>query len=201
MKYILSLLVISSLLLASCGTQEKIEPTTSSQIDEIPMVEEVVMPEETGMNMEDDIESIEEVSSTDIVDIAISSADHTTLVAAIQAWWLVDTLKSEWPFTVFAPTNDAFAALPEWTVETLLESDNLAQLQWILTYHVVPGKVMASDLSDGLVATTVQWDDITFTYENDSWFVNWVAISVANLEGTNGVVHVVDGVLLPPTDS
>jgi hypothetical protein len=85
MKYILSLLVISSLLLASCGTQEKIEPTTSSQIDEIPMVEEVVMPEETGMNMEDDIESIEEVSSTDIVDIAISSADHTTLVAAIQA--------------------------------------------------------------------------------------------------------------------
>jgi uncharacterized surface protein with fasciclin (FAS1) repeats len=60
---------------------------------------------------------------------------------------------------------------------------------------------MASDLSDGLVATTVQWDDITFTYENDSWFVNWVAISVANLEGTNGVVHVVDGVLLPPTDS
>lgn len=198
MKYTLSLLVLSSLLLTSCGTQEKIEPTTSAQVDESWITEEVITPE---IIMEDDIESMDEVSAVDIVDIAISSAEHTTLVAAVQAWWLVETLKSDGPYTVFAPTNNAFAALPEWTVETLLEPDNLAQLQGILLYHVIPGKIMAEDLSDGLVATTVQWDEITFTYEDDSWFVNWVAISVANLEASNWVVHVVDRVLLPPTDS
>lgn len=202
MKYTISALIISTLLLVSCGT-EVVDTNENTSIETPVVVEEM----ETSMDdidseMTDEVIATEDTpAAVDIVDIAISSADHTTLVAAVQAWGLVETLKSEGPFTVFAPTNAAFDALPAGTVESLLETDNLAQLQWILTYHVIPSKVMAEDLTDGLVAATVQWDELTFTYDNEAWYVNGVAISAANLEGSNGVVHVVDGVLLPPTDS
>ena len=101
----------------------------------------------------------------DIVDIAAGNEAFSTLVAAVQAADLVETLKGEGPFTVFAPTNDAFAALPEGTVETLLMPENKDQLTAILTYHVVPGKVMSGDLSDGMMATTVQGTDVTIGTE------------------------------------
>jgi Secreted and surface protein containing fasciclin-like repeats len=99
----------------------------------------------------------------DIVDIAAGDENFATLVAAVQAAELVETLKGDGPFTVFAPTNDAFAALPEGTVETLLKPENKDQLTAILTYHVVAGKVMSSDLSEGLEAETVNGQKITIT--------------------------------------
>merc|ERR1711879_114855 len=101
----------------------------------------------------------------DIVDTAIEAGSFTTLVAAVQAAGLVDTLKGEGPFTVFAPTDEAFAALPEGTVEDLLKPENKDQLTAILTYHVVPGKVMSSDLSDDMMAATVQGGEVTIKTE------------------------------------
>ena len=102
----------------------------------------------------------------DIVDTAVEAGSFSTLVAAVEAAGLVDTLKGDGPFTVFAPTDEAFAALPEGTVETLLKPENLDQLTAILTYHVVPGKVMSGDLSDDMMATTVQGSDIMIDLDN-----------------------------------
>ncbi|MEX1309813.1 MAG: fasciclin domain-containing protein, partial [Candidatus Sulfomarinibacteraceae bacterium] len=99
--------------------------------------------------------------SKDLVDTAVEAGSFTTLVAAVEAAGLVETLKGDGPFTVFAPTDEAFAALPEGTVETLLQPENRDQLVAILTYHVVPGKVMSTDLSDGMTAATVEGSDIT----------------------------------------
>src|SRR6056297_2022832 len=102
----------------------------------------------------------------DIVDTAVEAGSFETLVAAVQAAGLVDTLKGDGPFTVFAPTDEAFAALPAGTVEELLKPENKDQLVAILTYHVVPGKVMSTDLSDDMAATTVQGSDIMIDLDN-----------------------------------
>ena len=132
----------------------------------------------------------------DIVDTAVSAGSFETLVAAVQAAGLVDTLKGDGPFTVFAPTDEAFAALPEGTVENLLKPENKDQLAAILTYHVVPGKVMSGDLSDDMTATTVQGSDITIDLDNGVKVEEATVVS-ADIETTNGVVHVIDKVLLP----
>lgn len=132
----------------------------------------------------------------DIVDIAAGNEAFSTLVAAVQAADLVETLKGEGPFTVFAPTNDAFAALPEGTVEMLLEPENKDQLTAILTYHVVPGKVMSGDLSDGMMATTVQGSDVTIGTE-DGVTVDGANVVEADIEASNGVIHVIDAVIMP----
>jgi uncharacterized surface protein with fasciclin (FAS1) repeats len=134
--------------------------------------------------------------SKDIVDTAIGAGTFNTLVAAVQAAGLVDTLKGEGPFTVFAPTDDAFAALPEGTVETLLLPENKDQLVSILTYHVVPGKVMSTDLTDGMMATTVQGGDLMIDL-SDGAKVNGANVSAADIETSNGVIHVIDAVILP----
>ena len=134
----------------------------------------------------------------DIVDTAVAAGDFTTLVAAVQAAGLVDALKGEGPFTVFAPTDAAFAALPAGTVETLLE-DPTGDLTQILLYHVVSGKVMAGDLSEGLAAATLQGKELAFTLA-DGAKVNGVNIVVTDIETSNGVIHVIDSVLLPPAD-
>jgi uncharacterized surface protein with fasciclin (FAS1) repeats len=131
----------------------------------------------------------------DIVDTAIEAGSFNTLAAALTAAGLVDTLKGEGPFTVFAPTDAAFAALPEGTVEALL--NDIPALTAILTYHVVPGKVMSTDLSEGLTATTVNGADITITLEGGAK-VNGATISAADIEASNGVIHVIDAVILPP---
>jgi uncharacterized surface protein with fasciclin (FAS1) repeats len=133
----------------------------------------------------------------DIVDTAVAAGSFTTLVAAVQAAGLVDTLKGPGPFTVFAPTDAAFAALPEGTVESLLLPENKDQLVSILTYHVVPGKVMSTDLSEGLTANTVQGAPVTITLEGGAK-VNGAAISTADVAASNGVIHVIDAVILPP---
>jgi uncharacterized surface protein with fasciclin (FAS1) repeats len=132
----------------------------------------------------------------DIVDTAVDAGSFTTLVAAVQAAGLVDTLKSEGPFTVFAPTDEAFAALPEGTVESWLEPENRDQLVAILTYHVVPGRIMSGDLSNNLMATTVQGGKVTIMIEGGVT-VNGANVIAADIETSNGVIHVIDSVIFP----
>lgn len=134
--------------------------------------------------------------SQDIVDTAVAAGSFNTLVAAVQAAGLVDTLKGEGPFTVFAPTDDAFAALPEGTVETLLMPENIDQLTAILTYHVVAGKVMSGDLSNNMMAGTVNGADLTIMTEGGV-MVNGANVVQADIETSNGVIHVIDAVILP----
>lgn len=148
-------------------------------------------------------------STKDIVDNAVNSADHTTLVAAVKAAGLVDTLKSAGPFTVFAPTNEAFAKLPAGTVDTLLKPENKAMLSKILTYHVVAGRLSASDIkkmikagngsaklmtvSGGTLTAGMQGKNIVLTDEKGGTST----ITIANVFQSNGVIHVVDSVVLP----
>jgi uncharacterized surface protein with fasciclin (FAS1) repeats len=133
----------------------------------------------------------------DIVDTAVAAGNFTTLAAALTAAGLVDTLKGPGPFTVFAPTDAAFAALPAGTVEDLLKPENKDKLVSILTYHVVAGKVMSKDLTEGMKAATVNGAELTITLDGGAK-VNGAVISAADIEATNGVIHVVDSVLLPP---
>jgi uncharacterized surface protein with fasciclin (FAS1) repeats len=134
--------------------------------------------------------------SKDIVDTAVEAGSFTTLVAAVQAAGLVDTLKGEGPFTVFAPTDEAFAALPAGTVDDLLKPENIDQLTAILTYHVVPGKVMSTDLTNNMMAPTVQGGDLTIMTEGGVT-VNGATVTTADIETSNGVIHVIDAVIIP----
>ncbi len=134
----------------------------------------------------------------DIVDNAVNSKDHTTVVAAVKAAGLVETLKGDGPFTVFAPTNEAFAKLPAGTVDTLLKTENKAKLAGILTYHVVPGAYRAADIKEGMTLKTVNGQMLTFTMKDGKWWINSSAmISIADVISSNGVTHVIDTVLLP----
>ena len=133
----------------------------------------------------------------DIVDTAVGAGNFTTLAAALTAAGLVDTLKGAGPFTVFAPTDAAFAALPAGTVEDLLKPENKDKLIAILTYHVIAGKVMSTDLSEGLKAKTVNGAEVTITLDGGAK-VNGVVISTADIAASNGVIHVIDTVILPP---
>ncbi len=135
--------------------------------------------------------------SKDIVDTAVAAGNFTTLAAALTAAGLVETLKGEGPFTVFAPTDAAFAALPAGTVEDLLKPENKDKLVAILTYHVVAGKVMSTDLTEGMMAKTVNGADATITLDGGAK-VNGAVISTADIEASNGVIHVIDAVILPP---
>ncbi|SNT06901.1 fasciclin domain-containing protein [Tropicimonas sediminicola] len=135
--------------------------------------------------------------SMDIVDTAVGAGSFETLVAAVTAAGLVDTLKGEGPFTVFAPTDDAFAALPEGTVESLLLPENKDQLVSILTYHVVPAKVMSGELAGQTVtAKTVNGAELMVD-GTDGVKVNDAMVVQADIEASNGVIHVVDKVILP----
>ena len=135
--------------------------------------------------------------AADIVDTAVGAGNFATLVAAVQAAGLVDTLKGEGPFTVFAPTDEAFAALPAGTVEDLLKPENKEKLTAILTYHVVPGKVMSTDLSDDMMAKTVQGGEVKIDLDNGV-MVNDATVTAADIEADNGVIHVIDKVIMPP---
>ncbi len=133
-----------------------------------------------------------------IVELAVETESLSTLVTAVKAAGLVETLSSEGPFTVFAPTNDAFAALPEGTLETLLKPENKQQLIDVLTYHVVAAKVMSTDLEDGQEAASVQGEKITVDLE-DGVMINDASVKMADVKASNGVVHVIDKVILPPS--
>jgi uncharacterized surface protein with fasciclin (FAS1) repeats len=147
--------------------------------------------------------------SKNIIQNAVNSKDHTTLVAAVKAAGLVDTLSGKGPFTVFAPTNDAFAKLPAGTVDTLLKPENKGQLTQVLTYHVVPGRITAKELTamiekGGGKASlkTVEGEELTFQMKDGAIWV-WDAkgdaakITIKNVMQSNGVIHVIDTVLLP----
>ncbi len=147
--------------------------------------------------------------SKNIVENAVNSKDHTTLVAAVKAADLVETLSGKGPFTVFAPTNAAFAKLPAGTVETLVMPENKEMLKTILTYHVVPGKISAKELmtwikkNDGkYMAKTVQGEQLTFWVKAQKLYVtdaknNSAQITIADVNQSNGVIHVIDTVLMP----
>ncbi len=137
-----------------------------------------------------------ETAKQDIVDTAVSAGTFETLAAALTAAGLVDTLKGDGPFTVFAPTDEAFAALPEGTVENLLKPENKDQLIAVLTYHVVPGKVMSTDLTDDMSATTVQGSSVMIDLDNGV-MVDDATVVAADIEAANGVIHVIDTVILP----
>jgi len=132
-----------------------------------------------------------------VVDIAVGSPDHTTLVAAVTAAGLVETLSGPGPFTIFAPTNAAFTALPAGTVEGLLKPESKDKLTAILTYHVVSGNVLAADLTDGQKVTTLNGQELTVSIANGVVKINGATVTAADLVGSNGVIHVVDGVILP----
>lgn len=137
------------------------------------------------------------VPQKDIVDNAVMSKDHTTLVAAVKAAGLVETLKGEGPFTVFAPTNAAFEKLPAGTVDMLVKPENKDQLTGILTYHVVPGKYMAKDLKDGMTLTTVNGQTLTISQKDGKWWINDAMIEIPDVVSSNGVTFVLDTVLMP----
>ena len=133
----------------------------------------------------------------DIVDTAVAAGSFETLVTAVQAADLVETLKGEGPFTVFAPTDEAFAKLPAGTLENLLKPESKETLTAILTYHVVPGKVMAADVVGLESATTVNGKDLSIKVEGDTVMVDGATVVQTDIECSNGVIHVIDAVVLP----
>ena len=149
------------------------------------------------------------LQNKDIVDNAVNSKDHTTLVAAVKAAGLVETLKGAGPFTVFAPTNDAFGKLPDGTVDTLVKPESKKKLTGILTYHVVPGKITASELASKIKAgggsaklKTVNGETLTAKAAGDSVTIadskgNTAEVAIADVMQKNGVIHVIDTVLMP----
>lgn len=171
MKKVLALALVASISLVACGSDASTE-----------VVDTTVM---------------EEVAANDIVAVASSTEGFSTLVAALSAAGLVETLQGEGPFTVFAPNDEAFAALPAGLLEKLLLPENIAVLTSILTYHVVAGKVMSTDVTTGDAATvegsTLALDTMSGVMVNDA------TVIAADVEASNGVIHVIDKVLVPPT--
>ena len=136
----------------------------------------------------------------DIVDTAVAAGQFETLAAALTAAGLVDTLKGPGPFTVFAPTDEAFAALPAGTVEDLLKPENKDQLIAILTYHVVAGEVMAADVVEMTEAETVNGAMVEVKVDGSNVMINNAEVTTTDIEASNGVIHVIDTVLLPPSN-
>lgn len=198
-KNFLTIAVIAGVLtagLASCGgaeTKSGNDSMTESSMESGDMEE---MPEEEPYVM---VGGAKMVPSLDIVDNAVNADNVTTLVTAVKAAGLVETLKGEGPFTVFAPTDEAFAKLPKGTVESLIKPENKAKLTSILTYHVVPGALKASDLKDGQMLKTVNGAELKVTQKGGEWLINGAKVIIPDVISKNGVTHVVDAVILPPT--
>ena len=177
---LLSVVLTASMILAACA------PATPAPTAE-PLPEPTVVPTEVPAPVE---------MPKTIVDIAVADGRFTTLVAAVQAAGLVETLSGEGPFTVFAPTDDAFAKLPAGTVEGLLA--DIPALTDILLYHVVSGKVMAADVVTLESADTVLGKPVSIKVDMDKVYVNDAQVIITDIEASNGVIHVIDAVLLPP---
>ena len=136
-----------------------------------------------------------------IVELAQSQEDLSTLVEALKAAELVETLQGDGPFTVFAPTNEAFEALPEGTLETLLKPENKDKLTAVLTYHVVPGETASTDLSDGMQVATVEGSDAEIMLQDGSAMIQGAKVVTPDVKASNGIVHIIDAVILPPSMS
>lgn len=172
----------SAIALISCGSGETKETTADTTATTAPVADTVATAPATPAT---------------VVDIAVSSADHTTLVAAVKAAGLVETLSGAGPFTVFAPTNAAFDKLPKGTVESLLTPEKKADLTGILTYHVVAGSFKAADLKDGQMLKTVNGKELKVTIKDGKVMIDGAVVTAADLVAGNGVVHVIDAVVLP----
>ncbi len=179
-----SLLIVFALVLAACAPATPAEPT------EMPMPEPTAVPTEEPSA----------VPSNTIVDIAVGNPDFSTLVAALGAADLVDALSGEGPFTVFAPTNEAFAALPEGTLDELLLPENKQKLTDILLYHVVSGSVLAADVVTLSEAETLLGQNVAITVDMDKVMVNEANVVATDIIADNGVIHVIDSVILPKSD-
>jgi uncharacterized surface protein with fasciclin (FAS1) repeats len=177
-KKLIAIAAVSALVLGACGSDDEATEDTAAEVTEETMAEE-------------------SMDAGDIVAVASGNPDFSTLVAAIQAAGLVETLQGDGPFTVFAPTNAAFEALPAGLLEKLLLPENVAALTAILTYHVVPGKVMSADVTAGDVAS-VEGSTIAITTDGGVK-VNGANVVAVDVAASNGVIHVIDAVIVPPT--
>jgi uncharacterized surface protein with fasciclin (FAS1) repeats len=187
MKTLITLFSIATIIaLISCNQNKEAQTQTSSSVAETAAA--------TGgqENVQDD------ESEKNVVKVAMSSKDHTTLVAAIKQAELVTALSNAGPFTVFAPTNEAFDKLPKGTVESLMKDDKKADLQNILQYHVAVSVMKAESFHDGQVLGMVNGDNITISMKDGKVTLNNSAHIIASIPASNGIIHVIDGVLLPP---
>ena len=184
MKKLIRLIPIGALVLIFSACNSNTESSTETK--------EVAAASSGQEAVEDD------VSQKDVVKIAVGSKDHTTLVAALKQAEYVDDLSNAGPFTVFAPTNDAFNKLPAGTVEGLMKDDKKADLQNILEYHVAVGVYKTENMQDGQKINMANLGDITLSVKDGKVIVNGVANIVASIPAANGIIHVVDAVLLPP---
>lgn len=196
-KSFLSLAIIASVsatLLTACGDGNK-ETTSTTTMDTVSSTTAV----DTNTTVEPGVMvgGANMVASKNIVENAANSADHTTLVAAVKAAGLAETLSGTGPFTVFAPTNDAFAKLPAGAVDNLLKPEMKADLTSVLTYHVVPGAVMAADLKDGQKIKTVQGKELTVSIKDGKVMIDGANVTIADVVSSNGVTHVIDAVVMP----
>lgn len=183
----------SVLMLASCNDEKKTEVSTATSTDTTKVAETTPASTEAGVM----VGGANMVPSKNIVENAAGSADHTTLVAAVTAAGLGETLSGAGPFTVFAPTNAAFAALPAGAVDGLLKPESKAKLTSVLTYHVVSGAVKAADLKDGQKIKTVQGEELTVGVKDGKVTINGANVTIADVISSNGVTHVIDAVLMP----
>ena len=180
--FVIVITILGLIYYQSMNTNTNSEPTTNTMNDQ--------KKEQTNSATEE-----KSMMQGTIVDIAVSNGNFTTLVAAVKAAGLAETLSGPGPFTVFAPTDEAFAKLPPGTVESLL-ADKEA-LTKILTYHVVSGKVMSADVVKLAKATTLQGQEVAVSVDNGSVKINESMVVQADIEGSNGVIHVIDTVLMP----
>ncbi len=180
----LSIFVCAALLFFGCSSNEQATDTSEAMTAETEQMA-------TDQAMQD--------SQPDIVALASNTASLSTLVKALQAADLAGTLQQAGPFTVFAPTDEAFAALPAGTLDDLMKPENKQQLIEILTYHVAEGNVKAADLSDGMMVKTVNGNELKVMISGDKVMVNEASVTMPNVEASNGVVHVIDKVMLPPS--
>lgn len=194
-KTFLSYMLVASasvMMLASCKDEKKTDDATVVTTD-TKMAETPVVTEEDGVM----VGGAKMVASKNIVENARGSADHTTLVAAVTAAGLGETLSGAGPFTVFAPTNAAFAALPAGALDNLLKPEMRKDLTGVLTYHVVSGALRAADLKDGQKLKTVNGKDLLVSVKDGKVMVGGATVTTADAISSNGVTHVIDGVLMP----
>lgn len=183
MKKINGLTGIALVLLLACNNSDKKVADSTTETTTINAGQEAVQDDE---------------SAKDVVKIAMGSKDHTTLVAALKQAELVTSLSNAGPFTVFAPTNAAFEKLPAGTVEGLMKEDKKTDLQNILQYHVAVAGYKTENMQDGQVIGMANGDNITLTVKDGKIMVNGTATIIASIPASNGIIHVIDGVLLPP---
>lgn len=194
MKKILVMAAISAMFFTACNDSAT---TTDSTKDSSKM-----MSTDTSAKMASEEKGVmvggaKMVPSKNIVENAAGSSDHTTLVAAVKAAGLAETLSGTGPFTVFAPTNEAFNKLPAGTVDNLLKPEKKKDLTGILTYHVVAGKLMAADLKDGQKLKTVQGGELLVSVKDGKVMINGANVTIADVVSSNGITHVIDAVLMP----